>query len=324
MSRPLSAPRADAMLGPGGHPAYADLASDKIRHRVLLARLVHNLRTGFQQSIGLTLERLALQLWLLDLPGAAAVERKGLPRRGVEDFVGDAALTLHVDPRQLIRISAYDHRRIEKSPSSSFFIWDGNWDQRRGDLRISGRYRLISDLDEHRDHLEDTVRYRSLLFDLQRGRPYSSHHEGIVLDTPERIERYLAVYLGFLDDMAKRGFDPARGKDHLGVAITREGKILKVNRGLHRLAMAQRLGLPSIPVRVRAVHRLWWDEVTEGAHGAEALERIVRALQACTPETREGPLDPEPSACFSLEESWPPPRTPVCQKPALDSVSAGA
>src|SRR3546814_10793057 len=82
--------------------------------------------------------------------------------------------------------------------------------------------------------------------------------------------------------MALNGFDPSRGKDPLGVAIKRKGRILKINRGLHRLAMAQRLGLLSIPVRVRCVHRLWWDRVTQGTTGEAALEKCAwRCTSAC-------------------------------------------
>src|SRR5690606_29230266 len=96
-----------------------------------------------------------------------------------------------------------------------------------------------------------------------------------------------------LDNMAAHGFDPSRGKDTLGVAISREGRILKINRGLHRLAMAQRLGLTTIPVRVRCVHRLWWNQVVQGAAGHAALERVRLALRDCVPEEDAGLQDTE-------------------------------
>ena len=76
---------------------------------------------------------------------------------------------------------------------------------------------------------------------IEQGNPWESYQQGVFLDTPEKIIEYLRIYLGFLDDMARDGFDPKRGKDALGVVISRDGRILKINRGLHRLAMAQRL-----------------------------------------------------------------------------------
>ena len=103
---------------------------------------------------------------------------------------------------------------------------------------------------------------------------------------------------------------PRRGKDALGVVISREGRILKINRGLHRLAMAQRLGLPKVPVQVRHVHRYWWDHVTAGATGELALHRMQQALRRCVPETQAGPLDQDPDTLLT-EAFWPAPRVPL-------------
>src|SRR5690606_31327067 len=128
---------------------------------------------------------------------------------------------------------------------------------------------------------------------------------------PEKILGYLQIYVDFLDDMAAHGFNPERGKDPVGVAITRDGTIVKVNRGLHRLAMAQRLGLPSIPVQVRHVHRIWWDKVTEGASGDEALAKMAAALKHCVPEEHPGPLDERPEVELP-PDFWPAPRIPAC------------
>src|SRR5690606_27353334 len=110
---------------------------------------------------------------------------------------------------------------------------------------------------------------------------------------PEKIKAYLRVYIGYLDSMATNGYMAAVTRDDLGVAISREGRILKINRGLHRLAMAQRVGLPAIPVQVRAVHRIWWNEVTRGTSGLTALQRVCEALQTCEAEQDPGPLDNE-------------------------------
>lgn len=104
-----------------------------------------------------------------------------------------------------------------------------------------------------------------------------------MLDSEARILTFLRVYLSFMDDMAVRGFDSTRGKDMLGVAVTREGRLLKINRGLHRLAMAQHIGLPSVPVLVKAVHRQWWERVTLGSRGTHALVLLKESLPTCKP-----------------------------------------
>lgn len=301
------------MLGPGADAAFAPLTESDIRLRVLVAHLVTHGRHSIQQHIGRPLGRIMLRRWMQQKAASQHVETWGLPKHIVDEVLGAEALTLHVDPRKLIRIVDPPSRKAQKRPSSLAFIWDGPWDQRRGDLRIGTRYQLISELDENRDQLEKTGRFQELMQCIERGEPWASHQLGVRLDTPEEILSYLRIYVDFLDDMAANGFDTSRGKDALGVAITRDGTILKVNRGLHRLAMAQRLGLPSIPVQVRHVHREWWNEVTRGKSGKAALMAMQEALQHCVPEEARGPLDVEPIADLP-DDFWPAPRLPASHK----------
>lgn len=305
-----SARRSRGTLGPGADLAFAPLADSRIRRRVLVAHLVNRSQQSVQRHIGRPLGRVLLRRWMRDKIESQYIESLGLPRHIVEEVLGEDALTLHVDPRKLIRIAVHAPRHVEKRPSSLAFIWEGTWDQRREDLRVGTRYQLISELDENRDQLERTARFQYLMECIEQGRPWASHQLGVLLDTPQKIHHYLQVYIDFLDDMAGNGFDPGRGKDPIGVAITRDGTIVKVNRGLHRLAMAQRLGLPSIPVQVRHVHRLWWNEVTHGATGAAALAKLERALRQCVPEESPGPLDEDPQADLPAD-FWPKPRTAV-------------
>ena len=295
------------LTGPKADKALNQLASPKIRRRVLVARLADAVQTSTQRHLGVPAGHVLLGCWLRGLPGARTVERTGLPRHALEEHVGAQALTLQVDPRALVRIVAFRPRKVEKRPSSLAFIWDGQWDLRREDVRLD-TYEFIRDIDENRDHLDRTAFFREMMAQIEQGRPWSSHRKGILLDTPEKIRTYLRVYIGYLDDMAIKGYVASMTHDHLGVAISREGRILKVNRGLHRLAMAQRVGLPRIPVRVRAVHRAWWNRVTEGASGQLALERMCDALKACVPEQAPGPMDEQASPPLS-EDFWPPRRS---------------
>src|SRR3546814_17953169 len=76
-------------------------------------------------------------------PGSRHIEEFGLPRHTMDEALGDSGLTLHVDPRKLIRIVAHAPRHVEKRPSSLAFIWEGSWDLRREDLRVGSRYKLI-------------------------------------------------------------------------------------------------------------------------------------------------------------------------------------
>src|SRR3546814_20922890 len=95
-----------------------------------------------------------LGLWMKGKPGALRMGRAGLPRHNIESFLGARPLTLHVDPRSLIRNVDFMPRKDERRPSSMAFIWDGQWDLRRTDLRVGTRYRFISDIDENRHQLD--------------------------------------------------------------------------------------------------------------------------------------------------------------------------
>ncbi len=301
MSQPARSGVSPVPLAPAGDPAFFPLYDERMRWPIRRARAQVKVRQAFQNGVSLPLERRLLGLWLGGRFGSGWVERQGLPRRAVEECLGDR-LTLEVSPRELIQSA--DWRGYDKRlrPSSSSFLWDGEWDLRRGDLRFSSRYRFISDLDEHRDDLQQSESFAKYAALLKAGKPWSSHQQGVLLDSEERILMYLRVYLSFLDDMAVRGFDGGRGKDKLGVAVSREGRLIKINRGLHRLAMAQRLGLSSVPVRVMAVHREWWYQVVRGAIGKEALDRVALALQQCVPEFQAGQLDP---ARWPRSFEWP-------------------
>lgn len=255
------------------------------------ARLQVAVRDGVQMGVGTPLESALMMLWKWRLPGADSIEAMGLPRRAIERLLGDR-LVIKVNPGDLIRIRDWRKFKKKEHPSSNTFIWTGDWDQRWNDFRESSRSRFIRDIDENRHHLKASNAYQRFLSMLEKGEPWRSHQQGVLLDTEKRIIEYLRAYIGFLDDMAEFGFNKGRGKDELGVAITREGRFLKLNRGLHRLAMAQHLGLSSIPVSVKAVHRDWWVRVTGDTYGQAALSRVAEALAGVAAEVEPGCLDP--------------------------------
>ncbi len=300
--------RSHALSGPQADLAFAPLAAPEIHRRVRLAHLSYQTRTLSRRYIGGPLGDQLFKVWLRGGLGASLVEKFGLPRPNLIAYLGEASLTLDVNPRELFQFAMHLPRHQGKRPSSLAFIWDGDWDLRRDDLRMGYWLNLVRDLDENRHHLERTAKFKELFQKIKDGDPWHSHQQGVYLDTPEKIFSYLNVYVGFLDNMIEHGYDRQRPKDALGVVISREGRILKINRGLHRLAMAQWIGLPTIPVQVRHIHRLWWQDVTRGANGEIALERMRDALPRLSPEQAHGPLSD--AAPFLLpDEFWPPAKT---------------
>ncbi|SBR52480.1 hypothetical protein [Halomonas sp. HL-93] len=252
------------------------------------------LRDALYNTFFFPVEKNLTKTWMREGHFSSLLEKKGLLRRGIEYELPDD-LFVYIDPRELIKIRNWSGFHSRDQPSSSCFIWKGDWDLSRGDLRTNSRYRFVTDIAYCRYDLSQTHFFKEAKKKIEAGKPWSCHHRKVILNTDEKILKFLDVYLGFIDDMRLNGFDLSKGKDELGVAVSREGKLIKINRGLHRLAMAQYLGLPSVPVKVKAVHRAWWEKVTEHTHGAEALERVVEALPHCVPETEPGTLDPHES-----------------------------
>jgi hypothetical protein len=268
------------------------------------AQRIEALRAWCEQHLVLPFTRQWLARWLKNRSRHSGLERRGLPRHAVEDVVGQEALTVWVNPRELVRDVNFG-RDKHRRPSSNAFIWDGEWDLRRGAFRFGARSRMMRDLIEHGDDLTQTERYQHLKALLDAGKPWSSPRDGLLLDSETRILGYLQCYRGYLQDMAKHGFRQGVTKDEMGVAVTRDGRLLKINRGLHRLAMAQQVGVPSVPVVIKAVHREYWDKVTSGVEGNEALRRLTEALQDCRPEADAGPLDPKSYPSVSVKDGWP-------------------
>ncbi|WP_072825491.1 hypothetical protein [Modicisalibacter ilicicola] len=270
---------------PTGETVHPALYDPELRWAMRRARWVYTLREGFEARIVKPLEDRLFARWLHQARLAGQVEAMGLPYRSVEAYLGKQ-LELQVDPNALVhQISIPRSFPVKSARNAALnqFIWKGDWDWTRFDFRVGHRYRFISDLWRHRDDPAQSESYRKLMQRIEAGKPFRSHHKGILLNTPNRVLAYLDVYLGYMHDMQRHGFDRELGKDRLAVAIDRDGHVVKLNRGLHRLAMAQVLELEQVPVYVRAVHAEWWQRVTAGERGEAALARVTAALKTCRP-----------------------------------------
>lgn len=268
-----------------GEAVHPPLYDRSLRSRMFTSRTAYRAKMAFQRTLGRPFEDYLFRRWQQRREACRMIEAQGLPRRSLEAVLGEQ-LDIEIDPRRLVRGFSYPAGfpdRMERRKASNLFLWEGNWDQPRHYLRDSGRTRFIQDLWRHRLAPEESHTFHDLESRCRSGNPVCSHHRGMLLDSRERILEYLRLYLYYMEDMACFGFDASAGKDRLGVAVDRRGQLIKINKGLHRLAMAQVLGLPRVTVRVRSVHRSWWDSQTRGCGGREALERLVTALRHCTP-----------------------------------------
>ncbi len=208
---------------------------------------------------------------------------------------------LDVDPDR-IRYWAPNHNRYDfpergfqfsKHPSFDVRTWnsvgetiDGDWD-RRENLYL----------------LTETPKYQSVESHFADGTPWE---ETAVFDIfPELIEEYgkqdgcenkrelkrryeefEAVYESLKENGYKSQRELRAGEgiskhtfDEIGIGIGRDGKILFIGCGWHRLCLSKILGLDSVKVRVICRHSGWQDRRREIVE-ADAFDQLQRSTKA--------------------------------------------
>ncbi|MDT8893604.1 hypothetical protein RSO41_02965 [Halomonas sp. I1] len=272
---------------PSGEPADPRLFSPAIASRMRLSRVSRRTMGGLNRYIAQPLAQGAFTLWRHQAPGGTWIEKQGLPRHVIEERYA-RLLEVKVAPRELLHQLDYQSAfpdRKRRHWVGNRLLWGGDWDASLHPFLASRRMHFIADIWHHRRRPEQSHSYHRLAERLARGKPIVSHSDGVMLDRPERILAYLRRYHLYMESIACFGFDDRLSKDPLGVAVDRHGYLVKTNKGLHRLAMSQVIGVPNIRVRVRAIHRQWWQRIAGETHGQEALDRVLTALPHCRPRT---------------------------------------
>jgi hypothetical protein len=254
--------------------AFLELYHPKLYPAMLRAKIQKKTRQGFENIIGRFLEDFLLGLWLKNHSMGKWVEQMGLPRRSMEKRFG-SSLSLEVDPNSLNNLVSFKNK-YQRRQLGNRFIWDGDWDKRTRHFHDTERYQFLADIWENRSDLSKSKRFHELVSMYKKGRPYRSYHKGVCLDNEQKVHRFLQIYLTFMEQLGTYGYDRSLAEDPVGVALDRQGRLIKINKGLHRLAMAQIVGLKKIPVQVRAVHRLWWDKEVSGPDNS--MGKIQQAL----------------------------------------------
>lgn len=243
------------------------------------ARVLAGTKKGLQQTMARGLEQILWKMWISRSRVGMLVEKTGLPRRMLDRNLA-GGLDIQVDPAWITH-SVLFRDKWTRRRMGNFFIWDGDWDQNVRSMETTTACRLMQDLWDKRDDLTGSRRYHELMEMIHSGSAYSSYHKGVYLNSREKVLRYLRIYVSFMEQMCRHGYDPELAPDPVGVAVNRKGGLVKINKGMHRMAMARILGLKSIKVRVRAVHRDWWDrEISAASAPGDPGQRLVMALQA--------------------------------------------
>lgn len=221
------------------------------------------LREAWYRRIRAPLGRLAWWLWSVFpwVPDAI------LSRRNLVIQLPELT-QLSVDPR------CVHYYVLDADVRRQLCIWPGDWDRRALPLEGHYRYQLITDVWQHRAHLEDSESFAHYQSALEQARPAEMVGKGLRLDTRERILDYLGRQLDLLDSLRRDGFLTGLAPDELNVAVGRDGTLYKANAGRKRFMASRILVLPAVPVRIAYLHPLWLRR-----HRAAGMDRpaVLRA-----------------------------------------------
>lgn len=119
-------------------------------------------------------------------------------------------------------------------------------------------------------------------FDVKRCFPHLAiyyHQRGLSSREARRkaslkVDTYVDEYRRVAESMATDGYRREIAKDEIGVAIARDGTLLKASGGHHRFGLARALDLPTVTIEVRHIHVEW---LRRHWPGTDKLDSLVQA-----------------------------------------------
>jgi hypothetical protein len=234
---------------------------------------------------------------LLGQPGAGAI-----PLHQALWHFG-SALRMRIDPRILeARLSDFVEDGHGPRWIGSFFLDSGEWDTAVAPLSASPVHREMTELVKAGMNFRDTKAYSRLCRAVAKGRP--KLRSGVLLTTRDQVDEYYDYCVHLACSIGDQGVLPRHAvrtrnrpilggrrqwlhsleaaERDIGIAIDRNGRLVRHLGGKHRTALAQALGLATIPVEVRLVHVQWLRRHIErsGLPASRAFREALLALPA--------------------------------------------
>ncbi len=183
--------------------------------------------------------------------------------------------------------------------TNSYFIGGGKWDAIIYRLSSLPVFREAQELYECDMRFRETASYRRYHIRMQQNDPIRRQH--VLMSSTEQVDAYFEKFVTLFESIRENGllkqfewggvekypwpvstFSRWRAgqlENDIGLAIDADGRIHKLPGGQHRTAIATVLGLPSIPVQVRLVHREWLRKISsEDVPLSEALTHAIAAI----------------------------------------------
>lgn len=161
--------------------------------------------------------------------------------------------------------------RPTRKPFRRHFIWSGNWDQEARPFTEHPLYIDFLEVFEAKFEYRTTRAYAKRVEAIHRGRPYSQVPLGKAsaepLDTLAKIDFYFEERIKLIHSMMQEGYRSQQElggvQSEIGVAVGRNGELLKWTNGRNRLVAAKIARVPKVFVGVDFVHRLWVERCME-------------------------------------------------------------
>ena len=226
-----------------------------------------------------------------------------------EDAVPDPDTVFWIDP-QRIRLHTNYSDGVPAAPEDRVFdpdadrggVRDGDWDLAEFEFRQLEVYRALEDVISGHRGWEETPFYRTLAKGLGSGtNPWSIHSQQDLTARCRYLDELIASVRGqgykLAHEVCLPGEAPGLEKherhgSEINVNIGRDGLYL-FQDGRHRLAIAQILGIESVPVKVLVRHRKWvafrrhLQSLAQSRSGAS--EQAVLYQPACHPDLADIP-----------------------------------
>lgn len=202
--------------------------------------------------------------------------RRSFPFLHAQRYFG-SALIVDVDPNRL-RLQLRSRVRGSAGPVrlTPQFLDGSDWTAELDPIPEQNTAREMAELVRFGADFRAMPTYAALVAQAEAGKPADKN--GVVLATEPLIIAYFEHYLRLVDIIRDKGVlkradlppslkqeadSPVRaaGRENserdAGAAITADGELVRFESGRHRTAIAQALGLRSMPVEVRLVHIDW-------------------------------------------------------------------
>lgn len=201
--------------------------------------------------------------------------------RKVTDFADPPRDHLHMATKRLHKHWwGLPFSLVVRSPYE-IFVQGGDWDTRTIPFTEHKTYLKMLDLYQHRQNIRESKLYARAMNRLQeRGNFRHKNHQA--RSQGELDQLFQEVYLELLRSMEEEGYLRERSDDLCRVMISRDGRLIKTQRGKHRFSTAHIVGAPVVPVVVFRIHREWMQARSASfrGKGLELLRQGLREVEA--------------------------------------------